>query len=70
MAAGTGTVWAIDIGNFSLKALHLGPTVDGVEILGFENIYLIALSLVVFLNLCNDPVSDVVPFGINSMSVP
>ena len=38
MAAVTGTVWAIDIGNNSLKALCLSTERGVVEVLGFENI--------------------------------
>ncbi len=38
MAAETGTVWAIDIGNDSLKALYLSTERGVVEVIGFENI--------------------------------
>ncbi|HUU16467.1 MAG TPA: type IV pilus assembly protein PilM [Sedimentisphaerales bacterium] len=39
MAAETGTVWAIDIGSNSLKALYLSETERGVvEVIGFDNI--------------------------------
>jgi len=38
MAAETGTVWAIDIGNNSLKALYLSTERGVVEVIGFENI--------------------------------
>jgi type IV pilus assembly protein PilM len=38
MAAETDTVWAIDIGNNSLKALHLSTERDVVEVIGFDNI--------------------------------
>ncbi len=38
MAAVTGTVWAIDIGNNSLKALCLSTERGVVEVIGFENI--------------------------------
>jgi len=38
MAAETGTVWAIDIGNHSLKALSLSTERGVVEVVGFDNI--------------------------------
>ncbi len=38
MAAVTGTVWAIDIGNNSLKALCLSTERGVAEVIGFENI--------------------------------
>ncbi|MHC4204303.1 MAG: type IV pilus assembly protein PilM [Planctomycetota bacterium] len=38
MAAETGTVWAIDIGNSSLKALYLSTERGIVEVIGFDNI--------------------------------
>ena len=38
MAAVTGTIWAIDIGNNSLKALCLSTERGVVEVIGFENI--------------------------------
>ena len=38
MAAKFGGVWAIDIGNNSLKALQLSDSGGGVEVLGFANI--------------------------------
>jgi type IV pilus assembly protein PilM len=38
MAAETGTVWAIDIGNSSLKALCLSTERGVVEVIGFDNI--------------------------------
>ncbi len=38
MAAETGTVWAIDIGNDSLKALNLSTERGVVEVIGFDNI--------------------------------
>ncbi len=38
MAAETGTVWAIDIGNSSLKALYLSTERGVVEVMGFDNI--------------------------------
>ena len=38
MAAETGTVWAIDIGNNSLKALCLTTERGVVEVIGFDNI--------------------------------
>lgn len=36
MASGTGSVWALDIGNNALKALRLTNTGQGVEVTGFE----------------------------------
>ena len=38
MASKTNGVWAIDIGNCSLKALHLNDTGDGLEVIGFDTI--------------------------------
>ncbi|GAI22974.1 unnamed protein product, partial [marine sediment metagenome] len=38
MALETGSVWAIDIGNNSLKALHLSTVGGAVEVIGFDNI--------------------------------
>ena len=38
MALETGSVWAIDIGNNSLKALHLSNVGGAVEVIGFDNI--------------------------------
>ena len=38
MAAESGSVWAIDIGNNSLKALHLKSDGEVVEVIGFDNI--------------------------------
>jgi len=38
MAASTGAVWAIDIGNNSLKALRLSTEGGAVAVTGFENI--------------------------------
>ena len=38
MASGTGAVWAIDIGNNSLKALRLSDVGGVVEVIGFDNI--------------------------------
>ncbi len=38
MAEETGTVWAIDIGNNSLKALYLSTERGVVEVIGFDNI--------------------------------
>ncbi len=38
MAAETGTVWAIDLGNNSLKALYLSTERGVVEVIGFDNI--------------------------------
>ncbi len=38
MAGETGTVWAIDIGNSSLKALYLSTERGVVEVVGFDNI--------------------------------
>ncbi|MHC4636352.1 MAG: type IV pilus assembly protein PilM [Planctomycetota bacterium] len=39
MATGSGSVWAIDIGDNSLKALHLSGERGVVEVLGFANIH-------------------------------
>src|SRR6056297_856755 len=36
--ASQGSVWAIDIGNCSLKALCLSDTGQGVEVINFDNI--------------------------------
>ena len=38
MASKYGAVWAIDIGNYSLKALHLSDAKGVVEVIGFDNI--------------------------------
>nr|MBC8228945.1 SpoVR family protein [bacterium] len=38
MAAASETVWAIDIGNSSLKALHLSTEQGALEVVGFDNI--------------------------------
>ncbi len=38
MAAETGTIWAIDIGNNSLKALCLSTERGVVEVIGFDNL--------------------------------
>ncbi len=38
MAAKSSAVWAIDIGNNSLKALHLSAEGDTVEVIGFDHI--------------------------------
>jgi len=38
MASKSGAVWAVDIGNNSLKALHLNAVGDVVEVIGFDNI--------------------------------
>jgi type IV pilus assembly protein PilM len=38
MALESGSVWAIDIGNNSLKALHLSNISGAVEVIGFDNI--------------------------------
>jgi type IV pilus assembly protein PilM len=38
MASKTGAVWAVDIGNNSIKALHLTAEHGSVEVIGFENI--------------------------------
>ncbi|MBN2456694.1 MAG: type IV pilus assembly protein PilM [Sedimentisphaerales bacterium] len=38
MVAKTGGVWSIDLGNNSLKALHLQIVGETVEVIGFENI--------------------------------
>jgi len=38
MASISGGVWAIDVGNNSLKALHLSDVSGAVEVIGFDNI--------------------------------
>jgi len=38
MASGYGAVWAIDIGNNSLKALHLSDVSGTAEVIGFDHI--------------------------------
>ncbi len=38
MTVKTGAVWAVDIGNNSLKALHLSTERGAVEVVGFDNI--------------------------------
>jgi type IV pilus assembly protein PilM len=38
MAPYSGTIWAIEIGNDTLKALRLGVIGEGVQVLGFGNI--------------------------------
>ena len=38
MASKSGSVWAIDLGNNSLKALHLSTLSGVVEVVGFDNI--------------------------------
>ena len=38
MAAKTGRVWALDLGNDSLKALHVSTERGVVEVIGFDNI--------------------------------
>ena len=38
MAAASETVWAIDIGNSSLKALRLSTESGALEVVGFDNI--------------------------------
>ncbi len=38
MASASGAVWAIDIGNYSLKALRLNFVGDRVEVIDFDNI--------------------------------
>ena len=38
MAAEMGAVWAIDIGNNSLKALYLSTERGVVEVVGYDNI--------------------------------
>ena len=38
MASKTGAVWAIDIGNNSIKTLHLTAERGVVEVIGFDNI--------------------------------
>ncbi|MHC4739342.1 MAG: type IV pilus assembly protein PilM [Planctomycetota bacterium] len=38
MASSSGAIWAVDIGNNSLKALRLSTESGAVEVIGFENI--------------------------------
>ena len=38
MAAASDAVWAIDLGNNSLKALHLAAVGDAVQVIGFDHI--------------------------------
>ena len=38
MASESGSVWAIDIGNNSLKAIHLSIAGNTVEVIGFDNV--------------------------------
>lgn len=38
MAAKTGRVWALDLGNDSLKAMHMSTERGVVEVIGFDNI--------------------------------
>jgi type IV pilus assembly protein PilM len=38
MATTSGAVWAIDIGDNSIKALHLSLSGESVEVIGFDNI--------------------------------
>jgi type IV pilus assembly protein PilM len=38
MAAASDAVWAIDLGNNSLKALHLVAVGDAVQVIGFDHI--------------------------------
>jgi len=38
MVSKSGAVWAIDVGNNSLKALHLSVASGAVEVIGFDNI--------------------------------
>jgi len=38
MATTSGAVWAIDIGDYSIKALHLTLSTESVEVIGFDNI--------------------------------
>jgi type IV pilus assembly protein PilM len=38
MAVGSESVWAVDLGNASLKALHLMAVGDAVQVIGFDHI--------------------------------
>jgi len=38
MASKSGLIWAVDLGNSSLKALHLSTSGSVVEVVGFDNI--------------------------------
>ncbi len=38
MAAASDAVWAIDLGNNSLKALHLAAVGETVQVIGFDHI--------------------------------
>jgi type IV pilus assembly protein PilM len=38
MAAGSDSIWAVDLGNTSLKALHLVAVGDAVQVIGFDHI--------------------------------
>jgi type IV pilus assembly protein PilM len=38
MAAGSESVWAVDLGNASLKAIHLMAVGDAVQVIGFDHI--------------------------------
>jgi type IV pilus assembly protein PilM len=38
MAAGSDAIWAVDLGNCSLKALHLMGVGDVVQVIGFDYI--------------------------------
>jgi len=38
MAAGSDAIWAVDLGNYSLKALHLVSVGDVVQVIGFDHI--------------------------------
>ncbi len=38
MAAGSDAIWAVDLGNCSLKALHLMAVGDVVQVIGFDHI--------------------------------
>jgi len=38
MAAGSDAIWAVDLGNYSLKALHLVGVGDVVQVIGFDHI--------------------------------
>ncbi len=38
MAAGSDAIWAVDLGNYSLKALHLMSVGDVVQVIGFDHI--------------------------------
>lgn len=38
MAVGSDSIWAVDLGNYSLKALHLMGVGDQVQVIGFDHI--------------------------------